>query len=55
MCNFFHAAPEQIVAVKNLLNIKECENIVLFIALGYPVVLPEKPTRRNFEVFYKEA
>lgn len=53
MCNFFHASMKQINECKNTLKIKESENIVLFIVIGYPILIPEKPTRRNIQTFYK--
>lgn len=55
ICNFFHATSEDISRCKQSLNIPETENIVMFIALGYPTTVPEKPTRRSFNVFYKEV
>lgn len=54
MCNFFHASCSQISECKFLLDIPKSQNIVLFIAIGYPVSIPEKPSRRNIESFYKE-
>ena len=53
MCNFFHATPSQITLCKSLLGIKDSENIVMFIALGYPSRIPSKPIRRRVENFYK--
>lgn len=53
MCNFFHASMDQIDECKKTLKIKESENIVLFIVIGYPILIPEKPTRRNIQTFYK--
>lgn len=55
MCNFFHADKNDIRICKELFQLKETENIVLFIALGYPVNIPEKPMRRNVNVFYEEV
>lgn len=54
ICNFFHATKEDISKCKQGLNIPETENIVMFIALGYPTTVPEKPSRRSLNVFYKE-
>jgi len=54
ICNFFHATTEDIFKCKQSLNIPKTENIVMFIALGYPTTIPEKPTRRDLNVFYKE-
>ena len=53
MCNFFHASPKQVESCKKILSIKETENIVMFIALGYPVYIPEKPIRRELDCFCK--
>ena len=53
MCNFFHASPKQVESCKKILFIKETENIVMFIALGYPVYIPEKPIRRELDCFCK--
>lgn len=55
ICNFFHATNEEIFKCKQSLNIPETENIVMFIALGYPATVPEKPIRRSLNVFYKEV
>lgn len=55
ICNFFHATSEDISKCKQSLNIPETENIVMFIALGYPTTVPEKPIRRSLNVFYKEV
>lgn len=52
MCNFFHAGPNEIKNVKTLLGIKRTENVVMFVAMGYPTVVPEKPMRRDIESFY---
>ena len=41
------------VSIFKTLKIKESENIVLFIVIGYPILIPEKPTRRNIQTFYK--
>lgn len=54
MCNFFHASIIEQKMVKENLDIAKTENIVMFIALGYPKTLPEKPIRCNVESFYKE-
>ncbi len=53
MCNFFHASHEDIRICKNLFKIRESENIIMFIAMGFPTDIPEKPMRRNLNVFYK--
>lgn len=55
MCNFFHAKDVQKAEVKNIYGIKETENVVLFMAIGYPTLVPEKPSRRNIETFYHEV
>ena len=52
MCNFFHATENQIKICKEILHIPDSETIVMFIAMGYPTEIPEKPTRRNVESFY---
>lgn len=55
ICNFFHASQKQITQCKNILGIKDTHNIIMFIAIGYPTVIPEKPIRCNIESFYKEV
>ena len=55
MCNFFHASPKQINNCKKILSIKDSENIVMFIAIGYPINIPQKPTRQDISVFYKDV
>ena len=55
MCNFFHATKKDMSECKKELGLKETENIVMFIVIGYPTVIPEKPLRRNLNVFYKEV
>lgn len=52
MCNFFRANNAEIQDCKNILGIPERQNIVLFIAMGYPCQLPDKPKRQNIETFY---
>lgn len=52
MCNFFRAKISEIQYCKNILGIPLRQNIVLFIAMGYPRELPEKPKRQNLETFY---
>ena len=52
MCNFFQATPSQVQNCKTLLSIPDSQNIVLFIAFGYPSVIPEKPQRQNIDTFY---
>lgn len=52
MCNFFRAKSNEILYCKNMLGIPASQNIVLFIAMGYPCVLPAKPQRQNLETFY---
>lgn len=53
MCNFFHASEKDVADCKALLHIKNSENVVMVIALGYPQKLPEKPVRRDVESFYE--
>ena len=53
MCNFFHASKHDVWNVKKTLGIKVSENVVLFIALGYPIAIPEKPQRRKTSNYYK--
>lgn len=53
MCNFFHASAIQINEVKEIYEMKDSENIVLFMAIGYPEFIPEKPARRDIETFLK--
>ena len=53
MCNFFHADKNDTKACRKLFEIKETENIVMFIAIGFPTLIPEKPKRHNVNVFYK--
>ena len=53
MCNFFHANSEQILRCKSILSVKESENIVMFIAIGYPTYIPQKPARRECQDFLK--
>lgn len=55
MCNFFHANKTDISICKKLYEVKDTENIVMFIAMGYPNAIPEKPVRRDLHVFYKEV
>ena len=52
MCNFFRAKKNDIQDCKNILGIPERQNIVMFIAMGYPSYLPEKPKRQNIQTFY---
>lgn len=52
MCNFFHATEKDINTCKKEFNIPTSENIVLFIAIGFPASLPEKPARRNLSHFF---
>ncbi len=54
VCNFFHADNNDISICKQLFDVKETENIVMFIAMGYPISIPQKPIRRNIHTFYKE-
>lgn len=51
MCNFFHATENDINICKKEFNIPTSENIILFIAIGFPASLPEKPARRNLSHF----
>lgn len=53
MCNFFHADKNDINICREIFGLKETENIVMFIAMGYPINIPEKPKRRDLEVFCK--
>lgn len=53
MCNIFHANKQDIEVCKNLFKVKETENIIMFIAMGYPISIPEKPTRRNTDSFFR--
>lgn len=53
MCNFFHADKNDKKTCRQLFGLKDTENIVMFIAMGYPINIPEKPKRRNLEVFCK--
>ena len=55
MCNFFHANESQILKCKDIFGLSNTQNIVVFIAMGYPIAIPEKPTRRNIDIFYKEV
>ena len=52
MCNFFRAKPREVDDCKNILGIPDRQNIVMFIAMGYPYILPEKPKRQNLDTFY---
>lgn len=54
MCNFFHATEQEISICKQIFEVGETEGIVMFIAMGYPTSIPQKPLRRNVKVFYKE-
>lgn len=53
MCNFFHASSSDISEVKKIMEMKPSENIALFIAIGIPATLPEKPQRRETNVYFK--
>ncbi len=55
MCNFFQATKSDIQICKELFELKDTENIIMFIAIGYPINIPQKPTRRNVGIFYKEV
>lgn len=55
MCNFFQATVEDKAFCREIYGISKSENIVLFIAMGYPINIPMKPVRRDVEVFYKEV
>ena len=55
MCNFFQANDSDIEACKKIFHVGETENIVMFIAMGYPISIPQKPVRRNLSSFYKEV
>ena len=52
MCNFFHATEKDINICKKEFDIPSSENIVLFIAIGFPAALPEKPVRRSLSHFF---
>lgn len=52
MCNFFHATEKDISICKKEFNIPTSENIILFIAIGFPASLPEKPVRRSLSHFF---
>lgn len=54
MCNFFQATPKDVEICKQLFNVADTENIVLFIAIGYPISIPQKPARRSLDTFFKE-
>ncbi len=54
MCNFFHATEHDKSICKQIFEVKDTEGIVMFIAMGYPISIPQKPLRRNVKVFYKE-
>ena len=53
MCNFFHATQQDIIKCKKIFEVGETESIVMFIAMGYPITMPQKPSRRNINVFYR--
>ena len=53
MCNFFHASEQEISICKDLFDVGDTESIIMFIAMGYPTNIPQKPTRRNLQLFYK--
>ena len=53
MCNFFHASEHDISKCKEMYEVGQTENIIMFIAMGYPINIPQKPTRRSVNVFYK--
>jgi nitroreductase len=53
ICNFFHATLSQINEVKKIYEMNDSENVVLFMAIGYPAFIPEKPRRRSIETFLK--
>jgi len=55
ICNFFHARKADISYCRKRIGIKETEDIVFFMAIGYPVTIPEKPARRDLEVFFKKV
>lgn len=54
MCNFFHATEQDITICKQIFEVGATEGIVMFIAMGYPINIPQKPLRRDVNVFYKE-
>lgn len=54
ICNFFHATDSEVSICKEILEISDTENIIMFIAIGYPSSVPEKPARRNLNIFFKE-
>lgn len=53
ICNFLHASNTEVSRCKELFGVKDSEDIIMFIAIGYPTVIPEKPARRDLDVFYK--
>ena len=53
MCNFFHANEVEQNNVRKILGIKESENVVMFMAIGYPSKVPCKPERRDVSSFLK--
>ena len=53
MCNFFHATDQDILTCKQIFEVGDTEGIVMFIAMGYPINIPQKPIRRNVRIFYK--
>lgn len=52
MCNFFHATEQDISICKQIFEVGETEDIVMFIAMGYPTSIPQKPVRRDVKFFY---
>lgn len=55
ICNFFRASREDVDSCKSYFGVKETENIIMFIAMGYPVMVPQKPIRRVVSCFYHEV
>lgn len=55
ICNSFHANKSEKAFCKNKLNVKDTEDIIFFMAIGYPTVIPQKPVRRTLSVFYKQV
>lgn len=53
ICNFLHASDTEVSRCKKLFGVKDSEDIIMYIAIGYPTVIPEKPARRDLDVFYK--
>lgn len=55
ICNFFHANKSEVAFCKEKFKVKNTEDILFFIVIGYPSVIPQKPARRTLNVFYKQV